>query len=205
MKLYIRTIEDYDDADVSLLEEARRTRLARLRNPKVRAECIAAGMLLREALADYGYLVGEEPLQLAYDENGKPGLCDGTGNCNDGGEILKPYFSLSHSGGVVICAVDDEPIGADIQVVKKLPERLPKRVLTESELAGYRQVAEEKTEVEAQRYFTVRWTEKESIAKLIGKGIGMDFRTIEAGEYRLHTILREFDGTEYVITTAQYR
>lgn len=198
MKLYIRTIEDYDDADVSLLEEARRTRLARLRNPKVRAECIAAGMLLREALADYGYPVGEEPLQLVYDENGKPGLC---GN----GQPGTPCFSLSHSGNIVICAVDDEPIGADIQVVKKLPERLPKRVLTESELAGYRQVAEEKTEVEAQRYFTVRWTEKESIAKLIGKGIGMDFRTIEAGEYRLHTILREFDGTEYVITTAQYR
>ena len=198
MRLYIRKIADFDGADVSLLEEARRTRLVRLRNPQVRAECIAAGMMLREALADYGYPVGEEPLRLEYDEYGKPGLC---GN----GQHGTPFFSLSHSGGIVICAVDDEPIGADIQMVKKVPERLPKRVLTESELAGYKQVAGEKMEVEAQRCFTVRWTEKESIAKLIGKGIGIDFRTITAGEYRLHTVLKEFDGAEYVITTAQYR
>ena len=198
MRLYIRKIADFEGADVSLLEEARRTRLARLRNQQVRAECIAAGMLLREALADYGYPVGEVPLQLVYDEYGKPGL---RGNGKHG----TPFFSLSHSSDIVICAVDDEPIGADIQMVKKVPERLPKRVLSASELNEYLQVAGEKTEIEAQRLFTVRWTEKESIAKLIGKGIGIDFRTIETGKYRLHTIMKEFEGAEYVITTAQYR
>ena len=203
MKLYIRKIEDYKEVDTELLEKARRTRLARIKNPKVRAECIAAGMLLREALADYGYPVGDKPLSIRYDEHGKPELsaqADDPDNCK-----TAPYFSLSHSGNIVVCAVDDEPVGADVQVVKKVSVRLPKRVLSESELNKYQELLTDGTEEDTRRYFTIRWTEKESIAKLIGKGIGLDFKTIEPKDYTMHTIIRSIDREEYVITTAQYK
>lgn len=203
MKLYIRKIEDYKEADTDLLEKARRTRLARIKNPKVRTECIAAGMLLREALADYGYPVGDTPLSIRYDEHGKPELsaqADDPDNCK-----TAPYFSLSHSGDIVVCAVDDEPIGADVQVVKAVTVRLPKKVLADNELEEYLRIKETKQDQEAALYFTIRWTEKESIAKLIGKGIGLDFKTIEPKDYTMHTIIRSIDREEYVITTAQYK
>ena len=203
MKLYIRKIEDYKEADTDLLEKARRTRLARIKNPKVRAECIAAGMLLREALADYGYPVGDNPLSIRYDEHGKPELsaqADDPDNCK-----TAPYFSLSHSGDIVVCAVDDEPIGADVQVVKAVNVRLPKKVLSDNELNDYNTIKEQKSEHEVERYFTVCWTEKESIAKLIGKGIGMVFREIKPEYFLMHTLERTIDNNEYVITTAQFR
>lgn len=203
MKLYIRKIDDYADSDTELFEESRRIRLKRIKNPKVRAECIAAGMLLREALADYGYPVGDNPLSIRYDEHGKPELsaqADNQDNCK-----TAPFFSLSHSGNIVVCAVDDEPVGADVQVVKAVTVRLPKKVLADNELEEYLRIKETKQEQEAARFFTIRWTEKESIAKLIGKGIGMDFRMIDPKDYTMHTIIRSIDREEYVITTAQYK
>lgn len=206
MRLYIRTIESYADSDTSLFEAARRKRLERITNPKVRSECIAAGAALREALADYGYPVGDEPLKISYDKHGKPSLeTEKSLKAADKGPLTAPYFSISHSGDIVVVAVDDEPVGADVQVVKKVSGRLPGRVLSETELSEYNSIAGTKTEEEARVYFTVRWTEKESIAKLNGKGIGMDFRTIEPGNYRMHTVFRAIEGTEYVITTAQHK
>ena len=191
MKLYIRKIEDYENADESLLEAKRRGKLARIKNARTRLECVAAGMLLREALSGCGYPVADEPLTVFYDDNGKPYV-----------EHV-PYFSLSHSGGLVICAVDDEPIGADVQVVKGVTARLAKKVLSEHELAEFERIAETKSEQEAERYFTICWTEKESVAKLIGKGIGMDFRTIDRDNYRMQTLFRTTGEAEYVISVAR--
>lgn len=191
MKLYIRKIEDYENADESLLEAKRRGRLARIKNARTRLECVAAGMLLREALSGCGYPVADEPLTVFYDDNGKPYV------------EHAPYFSLSHSGGLVICAVDDEPIGADVQVVKGVTAKLAKKVLSEHELAEFERIAETKSEQEAERYFTICWTEKESVAKLIGKGICMDFRTIDREDYRMQTLFRTIGEAEYVISVAR--
>lgn len=200
MKLYVRKIEDYSDAGTELLEEARRTRLKRIKNPKVRSECIAAGMLLREALADYGYPVGEEPLELAYGPEGKPEL-----KRTENSIILTPYFCLSHSENIVVCAVDDVPVGVDVEDVKKVSSLLPKRVLSDNEYDEYCRISESKSADAAYRYFTVCWTEKESISKLVGKGIGMDFRTIKKEDFMLHTLMRTIGDVEYVITIAQYK
>ncbi len=214
MKLYIRKTEDYTDENTELLEEARRVRLARIKNAKVRAECIASGMLLREALADYGYQVEEKPLELVYGPEGKPELKPSESCETEEKSQIKsseatgastPYFSISHSDSIVVCAVDDEPVGVDTEKVKKVSPLLPKRVLSEEENAEYCRILDERSPEAAYGYFTVRWTEKESIAKLIGKGIGMDFRTIDPSEYRLHTVFRTIEGEEYVITTAQYK
>ena len=214
MKLYIRKIEDYTDENTELLEDARRVRLVRIKNAKVRAECIASGMLLREALADYGYPVQAKPLELVYGPEGKPELKPSESSETEEMSQIKsseatgasaPCFSISHSDNIVVCAVDDEPVGVDTEKVKKVSPLLPKRVLSEEENAEYCRILEEMSPEAAYGYFTVRWTEKESIAKLIGKGIGMDFRTIDPFEYRLHTVFRTIDCEEYVITTAQYK
>ena len=204
MKLYIRKIDEYADSDTELFEESRRIRLKRIKNPKVRTECIAAGMLLREALVDYGYPVGDNPLSIRYDENGKPELsaqADNPDNCK-----TAPFFSLSHSGNIVVCAVDDEPVGADVQVVKKVSVRLPKRVLSESELNKYQKLLTDGTEEDTRRYFTIRWTGKESIAKAkitiptqyyTGKEITLDENSITVNLNKTDLVL----GKDYVIVS----
>jgi len=79
------------------------------------------------------------------------------------------YFSMSHSGEYVFCAVSDEEIGADIQMCKPLKNHhLGKRYFTERE----QQLLEWKTEEERQKLFYRLWTKKEAYGKLTGDGIG---------------------------------
>ena len=47
------------------------------------------------------------------------------------------WFSLSHSGGLALCALSDGPVGVDVELV--LPRRagLPRRLLSQAELARF--------------------------------------------------------------------
>lgn len=191
MRLFIRLIRDYADADHGLLEPERRKKLARIQKEHARLECIATGILLREALAEYGYAVPDGPLDVDYVENGKPFIAGA------------PCFSLSHSGELVVCAVCDKPVGADVQVVRAISSRVAKRILSDEEYAEYKSLCGDAEK--SKQYLTVRWSEKESIAKLLGKGLGADFRLLRAADYDMNTVVHVVDGTEYAISVARYR
>lgn len=46
-------------------------------------------------------------------------------------------FSLSHSGGLALCALSDYPVGVDVERVRPRREGLPQRVLGSVELAAF--------------------------------------------------------------------
>ena len=75
------------------------------------------------------------------------------------------HFNLSHSGSLALCALDQKPVGVDIQVVKQWRPGLPARVCSPEELAwleGGR---------ELWPAFTTLWAMKESRVKCTGRGI----------------------------------
>lgn len=99
----------FDRKDGPLPEEAerllpawRRERLAQLKNPSARQESLAAGLLWRFAVENWGVSPDAEIVRLPA---GKPVLSEGEG----------PWFSLSHSGRYVLCAVSSQSVGADVQ------------------------------------------------------------------------------------------
>ncbi len=47
------------------------------------------------------------------------------------------WFSLSHSGGLALCALSDAPVGVDVELVRPRRAELPRRVLSERELARF--------------------------------------------------------------------
>ena len=47
------------------------------------------------------------------------------------------WFSLSHSGGLALCALSDSPVGADIELVRPRRPNLPAYVLSGDELARF--------------------------------------------------------------------
>ncbi len=115
----------------------------------------------------------------------------------------KPYladshvrFSLSHTRGLVCCAVSsDGEVGIDAERIRKAPKRAAERVCTERELRDIR------ASEDPNRRFFMYWTLKESISKKRGVGLREDFRQYEIlwnGEkpvcegYTLH--IRETDG-----------
>ena len=47
------------------------------------------------------------------------------------------WFSLSHSGGLALCALSDFPVGVDIEIVRPRRSGLPRRLLSGNELAAF--------------------------------------------------------------------
>ena len=94
------------------------------------------------------------------------------------------FYSISHSGDYVMCVISDRRVGVDIEnrfrtifseQRKEQMEKVAKKCLTADELQEYVSVEEEK-KVDVLLSF---WTRKESYSKALGKGLTMDFATID--------------------------
>lgn len=90
------------------------------------------------------------------------------------GEYGKPYlkstdevhFSISHSGNMAMCAVDDQPVGADIEIIRPFQAGLEKRIMSEAENSVFAQDPHK-----IQLFYKI-WTLKESYLKYTGQGLG---------------------------------
>lgn len=99
---------------------------------------------------------GLSPLpQLVRAPLGKPAFASGQGL----------EFNLSHSGPLALCALDHDPVGVDIQLVKSWRPSLPRRVCSLEQLEWLEQ------QEDVWRGFTALWAMKESRAKQSGQGL----------------------------------
>ncbi len=174
--------EGEKEGQEALMEEAlrkvdsvRRRKAEALKSRPVRAASLGAGLLLQKAVMDMGdsgappvlrltlrELLGQlaAPRELAYryGEKGKPFLAD-----------IPLYFSLSHSGRFVLCAVSGREIGADIQKIRKgNEERIARRFFAAQEQEALAACSDEEARI---RLFYELWARKEAYGKLTGEGI----------------------------------
>ncbi len=129
-------------------------------------------------------------LPLAYRTGGKPYFPD-----------KEFYFSLSHSGHYVLCAVSDREIGADIQQKKEpVPEKLARRVLNEKEFLKFRGLSQEA----AADLFYEKWTAGEAYGKLTGEGV---FKQLEAQDWSVpeNCVCQGFVREDYRICICKWR
>lgn len=75
------------------------------------------------------------------------------------------HFSVSHSGGLALCALSDREVGADVELVRPRRERLPAYALSEAELAWYQ------AHGGGWEWFYTLWTLKEARVKCTGQGL----------------------------------
>lgn len=90
---------------------------------------------------------------LEYHESGKPWLPGG------------PEFSISHTGAAVAVAIDESPVGVDVESLRPILNRLPERVLSQTEMTWFTERGREPGD-----FFTL-WTLKESYYKALGTGL----------------------------------
>ena len=112
--LFDRSGGEPPESAAALLPPWRRERLARLRNGNARRESLCAGLLYAHALRAQG-LDPAEPVALL--PAGKPVFRD----------RADAYFSLSHSGRYVLCALSGAPVGADVQEIRRVRPSILKR------------------------------------------------------------------------------
>ena len=94
------------------------------------------------------------------------------------------FYSISHSGNYVMCVLADRRVGIDIEnkfrsVFSEAKEeqlsKIAKKCLTMGEEIRFETCDEDK-KVDLMMHY---WTRKESYSKAIGKGLGIDFSTID--------------------------
>ena len=93
----------------SWLSAEKRQRLARMPE-KSRLMSLCGDGLAREMLGEW-LNVAPETVVFTYGENGKP-------------QTEGAFFSVSHSGDVVACAVSDREVGLDLERIRTVPSRL---------------------------------------------------------------------------------
>jgi 4'-phosphopantetheinyl transferase len=77
------------------------------------------------------------------------------------------HFNISHSGGMIVCAVASSSIGVDVEHDRKVNFRVAERFFSPAEINDLFSLPES----ERQAYFFQLWTIKESFLKTIGSGL----------------------------------
>jgi 4'-phosphopantetheinyl transferase len=160
------------------LGSADKQRYLTMVSSKRRAEFLAGRLLLRHALR-HCYGDASERWQLVAPA--EMGICLKGFDIND----HPPSVSISHSSGLVVCAVADLPrLGVDVEnyhARKTDVSDLAGATLHSSELAEMEGVSA----VECRHYFFRRWTLKEALAKALGIGLALPFREFSFIEHQL--------------------
>lgn len=162
---------------LTLVSEKRKEKVLRYQNSVPARLSLAAGILLRIAMEQYGVM--DKMNEIMHEEFGKPYL--------KGTDFS---FNLSHSGNYAICAYSDHRIGADIQFLNKNLPKYTDRILSESEKTYIMQL----NEAERVYVFYELWARKESLIKWDGRGLRLPLQELSFVENNSIVDTLVFDG-----------
>lgn len=135
-----------------LMPREQQEHILRIHNARKRRETLWGRALLRFAS---GMVFGFSELPgIDTQRGGKPVFA----------EYPQAHFSISHSGGVILCAVGDAPVGADVERIRPVRPAAFQRLLGEE---AVRSLPEE----EALRRFFEVWVLREAEGKRKGDGL----------------------------------
>jgi len=96
-------------------------------------------------------------ISFSTNEFGKPFLKDFPGF----------HFNLSHSGRWVVCSVDKQPVGIDVEEIQTIDLDISKNYFSPDEHMDLMKMDDKMS------YFFTLWTLKESYIKIVGKGLSL--------------------------------
>ncbi len=169
MKFYQYNIRDLSDGSYihyySLMSEEKKRRVDRFRFEDDKKRTVVGEMLARQAISEWCG-VPEESIVFEITEHGKPYAKD-----------LNVEFNISHSADMVVCVVDDKPVGVDIEKIRHVELNTAKRIFYEEEtryifgcIPNTEDYNHHINNAVLQRFFEL-WTKKEAYGKLVGIGL----------------------------------
>lgn len=169
MKWYKFDIRDLTAADYekwyALMSKDKQLRVDRFRFEEDKKRTVAGEMLARKAIAEWCIVIPESII-FGTQEYGKPYAKD-----------LSVEFNISHTGDMVVCAVDDKPVGIDVEKIRPIDLTVAKRICADDELNYlFGHVPTENdfrctTDRNILTRFFELWTAKEAYGKCIGVGM----------------------------------
>ena len=110
VNLYVTNLVDVSLGNLDRVSAERQQRIERCKDMESKKQMLTAGLLLQKVLAIYGI----DESTIRKNPCGKP-MVEGI------------YFNLSHTDGLVVCAVSDAPVGCDVEKVKEAPKGVAER------------------------------------------------------------------------------
>jgi 4'-phosphopantetheinyl transferase len=146
------------DLLMKLVSKERREKVKKFMFHQDALRCLLGDLLSRYALCKR---TGYKNHQLKFGTNAynKPILI----------EPNSLHFNVSHSGDWVVCAVSDELVGIDVELVKTIDFEIAKNFFTEDE---YISLIKQESQNQL-KYFYQIWTLKESYIKADGRGLSL--------------------------------
>lgn len=178
----ILTITDVElETIIAALPSWRAEKVMAYKHHQGRKESAIAFHLLQQVLREkYGI---SDTISFDYNEHGKPSI------------MSHPdiHFNLSHCKLAVACVVSDYPVGVDVEALGRYKESLARHVLNDAE---FTQVLNSENPDLA---FTILWTKKEAVLKLVGTGVSNDMKDVllEHGDKKITTTI--CDGYVYSV------
>lgn len=166
IEIYALKIEDLEcDLFKKLLvyiSSEKRIRIKKYRRVKDKYKALLSELLIRYIIIKKLNICNDN-IKFNKGEFGKPFLED----------IPNFYFNISHSGEWIICAVDMENMGIDIERMRSIEYKdLAENFFSESE---YKFIFSNGEKEEQDNFFRV-WTLKESYIKACGKGFAIPLK-----------------------------
>ena len=170
------------EAALKEISEQRREQALKFKYELGQRLCVRAYLLLKKGLRET-YGITDNPI-FEYNEHGKPSMVGHP-------EI---YFNLSHCKEAAVCVLSDQPIGVDVESIRKYKESLVNYTMNDEEIG---QIKSAENPAVA---FIRLWTMKEATTKLIGTGISNDMKTvIDTTKYKYTTVNRQ----RYIYTVCE--
>ena len=144
--------------------------------------CLKSWMMLAESLQNKGFGLED----WCYNEYGKPFWPNG------------PYFSISHCKQGIAVAIDEHPIGIDIEAIRHADDDLLARTMNKFEQS---KIKNQKSKIESDREFTRLWTLKEAIVKAQGVGI-QSFEQLQTVIDNRESNIETFEKEKYIYSIA---
>lgn len=181
MKWYKYDIRDLSKTEYdkwfSLMNEEKQRKVTRLRSEDDKKRTVAGEMLARNTIAQRCN-VSAESIVFGKNKNGKPFT-----------ENLDVQFNISHSGDIVVCAVDERPVGIDVEKIRPVNLKIAKRVYTQDEilyLFDGKNFTENHDSATIERFFEL-WTAKEAYLKYLGCGIIDNLNSLSVDRKNIYT------------------
>ncbi|ARO67317.1 Uncharacterized protein B5E39_5163 [Bacillus cereus] len=184
----VHTNEDLDSATFDILKGylslEKRSKLERYYHFKDAQRGLFSELLIRYIIRKKGYL-GQE-IHFEVNRYGKPSFS----------KIPEFEFNISHSGEWIVCAVDQHPVGIDVELISAIDFDIAHQFFTTKECKYIFSSDEQKLS----RFYEI-WTLKESYIKAIGQGLSIplnSFSIIKHDSYFTVETEKLMDGPIYL-------
>lgn len=167
MKIYAVKVLDISEEKLDklclLIDSEKRCKIEKFINEEDKIRTLIGNMLISTIVVEE-LSIRNKHISFEKNQYGKP--------------YLKGYpkfnFNISHSGDFVVCAIDDKPIGIDIEEVKYIEyEDIAKRFFTVSE---FNYIVKQDLDIQLSKFYEI-WTLKESYIKCCGQGLSIPLKS----------------------------